>query len=59
MSLKKAEHVGTVIALGSRVEIVVILYSLAVQEAATRTEASLCWARDWQAGEGTEQQNTR
>jgi len=52
MSLKKAEHVGTIIAPGSRVEIVVILHSLEVQAAATRTEAFLCWARDWQAGEG-------
>lgn len=30
MSLKEAEHVGTIIAPGSRVEIVVILYSTAL-----------------------------
>lgn len=60
MSLKKAEHVGTIITPGSRVEIVVILYSLARQEAATKTEASPCWAWDWQAGEENRTgQNTR
>lgn len=39
MSLRDAEQVETIITSGSRVEIVVILYSTVVQEAATGTEA--------------------